>query len=155
MNLIKSVIVLSIITFSNNIFVEEIDKKIKAIESKYHLQQSRTYHYKGNEILNSKCLYICEKCSVDISKIKHILCNKYLKRSFNHIPVSIEYWVFENNNEALRFDSSFSAKSPLTTCAILKLGYSCLVKENIIIFISGNPKQQLLLDSIYKDFKQL
>lgn len=128
-----------------------LETRIKIIEKKYTSQLKRIYFYKGENCTNSKYLSTINSCGINIKDIKSIVSYRYLKNEYNNIPITMELWEFESNQKAILFNREIETKSPLIQCALLKISSTSFVKDNIVVSITGNPKQQLLLDNIYSE----
>ncbi|MDP3928711.1 MAG: hypothetical protein Q8R57_06795, partial [Bacteroidota bacterium] len=131
-----------------------LESRIKIIEKKYASQLKRIYFYKGENCTNSNHLSTINSCGINIKDIKSIVSYRHLKKEYNYIPITIELWEFESNQKAILFNREIEIKSPLIQCALLKISSTSFVKDNIVVSITGNPKQQLLLDKIYSELKR-
>ena len=146
---------LLLLMMSHNGFETEFKSKVQTIDKKYSSELQRIFYYSGVNTSNSQYLVICKKCNITINSIKNIISNRYVKPNFNNIPITIELWVFENEKDAKRFHSDIIINSPLTKCALLKIDYSYILRGNVIVYISGNPKQQELLKRLYNELNEL
>jgi len=140
------------VPFSKSVSFENLlEDRIKILEKTYNLELNRIYYYKGEKVLNSKHLSTFISCGINIKDIKRIVTQRYLKKDYNYIPITIEMWSFENDQRAMSFQKEIAAKPPLVKCAMLKIECTYFVKNNIVISITGNPKQQSLLGKIYRN----
>jgi hypothetical protein len=129
---------------------KKIEKKIKTIETEFSFKLIKVFQYKGTDISESKYLSNCRNLGIVTNDIKSIVCYRYNKPEFNFIPITIEFWLFENEKKAKSFLGYVTNESQSDKFIMLKVERLFFLKRNLIIYVSGNPKQQELMRSISK-----
>jgi hypothetical protein len=152
MRLLLGAVCFTIMINGNHELISQFKSKLKYIESKYKLNIANSDYYEGDSVLNSECLRICNYCNIDISSIQKIAVKRYFHKD-KFIPITIELWVFKNVKMSKTFHNIIKERAIPNTCGFQKTSYSYILKNGVIICISGNPVNQTLLDKLYSEFR--